>query len=113
MHEVGIVQSILDVAGQQASIAGATRIHVIRLRVGQMTGVVPEALQHAFVVLRAGTLAENAELSVENVPAVAWCVVCQQEFETPGPFCECPVCETPSRDVRHGRELEIVSLEVE
>ncbi len=64
MHEVGIMQSALDIAEQQAQAAGATKIHEIRLRIGQMSGVVPEALQHAFTVLKDGTMAEEASFAL-------------------------------------------------
>jgi hydrogenase nickel incorporation protein HypA/HybF len=113
MHEVGIMQSALDIAEKQARASGATAIHEIRLRIGQMTGVVPEALEHAFVVLREGTMSVGAKLAVEYVRAVFWCANCQKEFEQPGLFCECPECAIPSADVRSGMEMEIVSLEVD
>jgi hydrogenase nickel incorporation protein HypA/HybF len=113
MHEVGIMLSALEIAEQQAQAAGATKIHEIRLRVGQMSGVVPEALEHAFTVLKDGTMAEEASLIVDYVLAVCWCSACQREFESTGIFCICPDCKAPSGDVRRGRELEIVSLEVD
>ena len=90
MHEVGIMQSALDIAKQQAQAAGATKIYEIRLRVGQMSGVVPEALEHAFTVLKDGTMAEEASLIVDYVPAVCWCSACRREFELTGLFCVCP-----------------------
>ena len=40
----------------------------IRLRIGALSGVVPEALEFAFEALRPGTLAEKAELAIESVP---------------------------------------------
>jgi hydrogenase nickel incorporation protein HypA/HybF len=113
MHEVGIMQSALAIAEQQALAAGARSIHEIRLRVGQMSGVVPEALEHAFAILREGTMAEKAHLVVDYVSAVCWCSICNSEFESSGLFCICPDCKTPSGDVRKGRELEIISLEVD
>jgi hydrogenase nickel incorporation protein HypA/HybF len=78
-----------------------------------MTGVVPEALEHAFAVLKDGTMAQEARLVVDYVPAVCWCSACEREFESSGVFCVCPDCMVPSSDVRKGRELEIVSLEVD
>jgi hydrogenase nickel incorporation protein HypA/HybF len=113
MHEVGIMQSALDIAEQQALAAGARSIHEIHLRIGQMTGVVPEALEYAFAILKDGTMAQEARLVVDYVPAVCWCSACQKEFASSGMFCICPDCKIPSGDVRKGRELEIASLEVE
>jgi hydrogenase nickel incorporation protein HypA/HybF len=112
MHEVGIVQNTLELARKAAEASGATRINSLRLRVGAMTGVVPEALKFAFEALRNGTMAENATLTVEEVPVRSWCATCQEEFE-PGDFIdECPRCRTVSSDLRGGLELELVSMEI-
>jgi hydrogenase nickel incorporation protein HypA/HybF len=113
MHEVSIMQSALDQALKQAREAGAVRLHEIRLRVGALSGVVPEALQTAFEALRLGTPAENAVLKIEGVPARFWCVVCDREFESEKVFAECPTCRCVSGEVRAGRDLELISMEVD
>ena len=112
MHEVGIMQSALEAAQDAAKASGATQIHMLRLRVGAMTGVVREALEFAFEVARAGTMAESARLEIENVPAGYWCGGCQSEFEPPQFDYECPRCGQPSAEIRHGLELEVASLEL-
>jgi hydrogenase nickel incorporation protein HypA/HybF len=43
MHELGIIQSALDMAEERALAAGASQIHRLRLRVGELSGVVPQA----------------------------------------------------------------------
>ncbi|MEI6668668.1 MAG: hydrogenase maturation nickel metallochaperone HypA [Acidobacteriota bacterium] len=113
MHEVGIMQSVLEIADQQARAAGAVRILEIRMRVGRMTGVVQEALDHAFAVLRQDTLASDARLEVELVPGAFWCLTCAAEFESDDLIGGCPTCNQPSFDMRRGRELAVVSLEVD
>ena len=112
MHEIGIVQSVLEAAVQSAQTSGANRIHQVRLRVGTMTGVVPEALQFAFEALREGTMASSATLEIETVPAVSWCGECQVEFSSEDWRYECPKCRRPSSELRHGSELELASMEV-
>ena len=113
MHELSIMQSALDMALEGAKQAGAKELLVIRLRIGALSGVVPDALQFAFEALREGTLAQRAELAIEDVPARFWCSACAREFESDDMFAECPVCRQPSGDLRAGRELEIASLEIE
>ncbi|MFM7887984.1 MAG: hydrogenase/urease maturation nickel metallochaperone HypA, partial [Pseudanabaena sp.] len=41
MHEVSIIQSMLDLAFEQAESQGANQIHQLNLRVGAISGVVP------------------------------------------------------------------------
>ena len=113
MHEVGIIQSVLEIAESLARQNGAIRILEIRMRVGRMTGVVPESLEHAFAVLRDGTLAAGAKLAVEYMPGVFWCTACSAEFESDDLIGGCPTCREPSFDLRRGRELVVESLEVE
>ena len=106
------MQSALEQALEQARLAGARRVHEIHLRVGALSGVVPEALQMAFEALTVGTLAEKATLKVENVPARFWCRNCQHEFTSETLFAECPTCRRISPELRAGRELELASLEI-
>lgn len=112
MHEISIMQSTLDLACHTAQASAATRIHALRMRVGAMSGLVPEALQFAFETLREGTLAGGARLEIEMVPASCWCADCQSEFECVDWLQECPQCHRVSNELRHGLELELASVEI-
>ena len=107
------MQSALNVALAQARQAGATRVHVIRLRIGALSGVVPDALEFAFEALTPGTLAEGAKLAIEHVPARFWCAKCLREFESDNMFAECRECHSLSGELRAGREMELASLEID
>ena len=107
------MQSALRLALDQARQAGASRVHLIRLRIGVLSGVVPDALEFAFEALAAGTVAENAKLSIEQVPARFWCATCTREFQSDDMFAECPDCHALSGELRAGREMELASLEIE
>lgn len=113
MHELAIMDSALTMALDQAQKAGALRVHAIRLRIGTLSGVVPEALQFAFEALATGTLAEGASLDIESVPARFWCATCTREFQSDDFFAECPACHRPSGELRAGREMELASMEID
>jgi hydrogenase nickel incorporation protein HypA/HybF len=112
MHEVGLMQTALEVACDHAARAGAVRIHRIRLRVGALSGVVPEALEIAFAAAAPGTLADQAELVIEQAPVVCVCDECGAEFSPEEVVYHCPICEAICSRVLTGRELELASLEV-
>lgn len=112
MHEVGIMQNTLSMALKQAQASGATQVHELQMRIGAMSGVVPDALTFAFEVLRKDTLAAEAKLEIETVPASCWCARCQTEFPVPDLIYECPQCHELSVELRRGLELELVSIEV-
>ena len=107
------MESALSVALDQAQQAGASRVHVIRLRIGALSGVVPDALEFAFEALAPGTAAENAKLAIEQVPARFWCAGCAREFQSDDMLAECPGCHALSGDIRAGREMEVASLEID
>ena len=113
MHEVSIMAEAVRMAVETAQAAGAKRILRLRLRVGKLSGAVPEAMTFAWDVVRQNTLAATATLDIESVTATCWCVTCQAEFECRYVMSECPRCHELSDDLRRGRELEIAAVELD
>jgi hydrogenase nickel incorporation protein HypA/HybF len=112
MHEVSIMAQTLEIALENAYIQNANKIHRLKMRVGAMSGVVPEALNFAFDVVTEGTIAEGAKLEIEIVSVVCYCPYCQIEFQPKDLFYECPQCDRLSNKIIAGREIELTSLEV-
>ena len=112
MHEMSLLENIMELALGHAQQQCASKIHRLTLRVGQLSGVIPEALGFAFDIITQGTIAEKAELAIETVPAICFCPTCQQEFQPIDWIFECPVCLQLCTELRQGRDLELVSLEV-
>lgn len=111
MHEVSIMEEAVRLAVDAARSAGKRRVVALRLRVGTLSGAVPDAMRFAFDVVCANTMASGARLEIEAVPGAFWCPTCQAEFECADYFNECPVCHNVSGELRRGRELEIASVE--
>jgi hydrogenase nickel incorporation protein HypA/HybF len=61
MHELGLIQEVLDIVESESKGA---RVKRIVLEVGELTAVFPEALRFAFELAREGTVAESAELEI-------------------------------------------------
>jgi len=112
MHELSLIENVLDLALERAQQHGAERIETITLRIGSLAGVDPDALQFAFEVIKAGSIAEEAELVIEAVPAECFCAECEATFAAADGCCECPACGSISRDLRQGRELQLLSLQL-
>ncbi|GAA3098986.1 hydrogenase maturation nickel metallochaperone HypA [Streptomyces echinatus] len=112
MHELSIATAIVEQAGEIARADGAGGVSSVTVRVGELAGVVPDALHFAFEVARDGTALAAARLVVEQVPGRAWCGECAEEFAVGmPPFFWCPRCDRPSRELRSGRELEITGVQ--
>jgi hydrogenase nickel incorporation protein HypA/HybF len=112
MHELGLMENALAIALDYATREQASRIHKIALRVGNLSGVEPDALRFAFDVVTQGTIAEQAQLKIESCPTVCYCDRCQSEFQPLNMGYECPTCQTWSTSILKGKELELASLEV-
>jgi hydrogenase nickel incorporation protein HypA/HybF len=114
MHEMGIVQSIMEILEQQAAIHQARRVTRVSLEFGALTGIMPAAIEFAFEVLSKDSIAEGAHLDITVIPMKARCFDCGQEttLEVYQPFC--PACSSGALKIIQGRdEMRIASLEIE
>ena len=111
MHEASIMQCVFDLAFAQLPDDAATRIDRLRLRVGALAGVVPEALVFAFDAMKPETPAARAELEIERVPARLACPDCRFDFQPDCYPAACPGCGSWATDVRQGQELDLVLVE--
>ena len=104
MHELSIAYSLVELAGQSAAEAGATRVRAVHLRLGALSGVVRGALEFSYEIATEGTLLAGSRLVVNELPVRVFCPACEQEVElaTIQRF-RCPQCDTPSGDLRQGR----------
>lgn len=109
MHELAIAEGILEALKEQ--IKG--RIISIKLRIGQMSGIVPSALEFSFQIASKGTTAEGATLYIEHVPITARCDDCSDTFQIKNYCFECSICGGSNFKIITGRELLIDEVEVE
>lgn len=113
VHELSIAYNLVEAASKAASEAGARMVTAVRLRLGMLSGVVPDALQFGYDIAIKDTLLEGSRLEIEEVPVIIHCERCRREVTLPTiQVFRCPICNTPSAQIVQGRELEIVSLEI-
>ncbi|QJW94969.1 hydrogenase maturation nickel metallochaperone HypA [Frigoriglobus tundricola] len=114
MHELSLAHSLVEVVEESALKAGARRVTLVTLKVGELSGVAVAALQFAYELVTADTLLAGSRLETRSVPVTVYCPRCDREgaLASAQRF-RCPVCDAPTGDVRAGRELEIETIEVE
>ncbi|NOZ89233.1 MAG: hydrogenase maturation nickel metallochaperone HypA [Crenarchaeota archaeon] len=82
MHEVSIAMSILSVVEEAfRETPGAKRVSKIKLQIGMLSMVDPEALRFALRTVSRGTPAEGAEIEIEMVKPVFRCNRCGHTWE--------------------------------
>jgi len=109
VHELAIGQSIVAAVTERLE---GERVHRLVLEVGQLSGVVPDALRFCFEVCTRDTPVEGALLEIREVGGLARCGDCEREVEIDAPFGVCD-CGSPSLEVLRGRELRIKEIEVD
>jgi hydrogenase nickel incorporation protein HypA/HybF len=113
MHELSIALSMIEMASEEATRHGASRVSALYLKLGPLSGVVKEALTFSFDIACEGTRLEGAQLLIEDVPVVIHCGRCRADHVIENiQDLRCPRCGDLSAEVIHGRELELVSLEL-
>ncbi len=113
MHEMSIALSIVDAVDAKARIEGAGRVSRVELVIGRLAGIEPESLRFCFPAAATGTLAEGAELDIEEIVAIAVCGECGFRFSVRFPVAECPECRSLRIGVVSGEEFVIRSITIE
>ncbi|MCV7300174.1 hydrogenase maturation nickel metallochaperone HypA [Mycobacterium barrassiae] len=108
MHEMALTQSVVDAVCEHAA---GRRVHSVRLEVGALCAVVPDAMTFCFELATEGTVAAGASLEVDMRPGEARCRSCGTSFELNDLILLCP-CGSADVDVIAGRDLKILSMEV-
>ena len=108
MHELAITESI--VAAVTEKLPGRD-VRRVRVRVGRLSGIVPDALRFCFELATAGTALDGATLDIESTPGRGRCRECGVEFDTDDFVVMCP-CGGVDVEVLGGRELTIREVEV-
>ena len=111
MHEYSIVQALLDRVEEEARSQGASRVHAVRVRIGELAGVEVELLRTAYETIRRGTACENAPLEVTISRAKWTCPKCRTIFAH-GAALQCEACGTPAK-LASGDEIMLDQLELE
>ena len=113
MHEQSIVESFLALVLENAEKAKAKKVLRIYLAIGELTGVIEEAVDFYFKFLRKGTIAEDASIFYTHMPAELRCRNCNTVYNPENLDFHCPKCNEQQVEIIGGRELYIESLEVE
>jgi hydrogenase nickel incorporation protein HypA/HybF len=112
MHEMSLVQNIIDIVVQEMERHGVEQLRAINLAVGRMSAVVPEQMTLCYEILTSNTPLAGTVLNIRLVPITYQCLDCEKEFPSEGIASQCPFCRSENLEMIFGRELKIESIEV-
>jgi hydrogenase nickel incorporation protein HypA/HybF len=110
MHELSITRSMVAIVAEQA---GGMRVTRVRLEIGRLSAIMPDAIRFCFGVCTADTPLAGAQLDIDEIPGRGRCNDCETEMDLVAPVGRCPSCGTASLRLIAGQELNIKEMEVE
>ena len=113
MHELGVTESIVNIALTKAEEVQASKILKISIVLGELSGFVSECIEFYFESLSKETIAEGAKLDFNIIPAQFRCRDCSTISSPEGMLWICPSCQSHNMEVVGGQEFYIKDLEIE
>jgi hydrogenase nickel incorporation protein HypA/HybF len=113
MHEMALCEGVLQIVETTARRHAAVRVKAVRLEIGQLSHVEPEALRFAFDVVTRHSLAQGARLEIDDVPGAAWCMQCAAPVAIARRGDGCPACGSYQLQVTGGDKMRVKDIEIE
>jgi len=112
MHELSIAMSIVDIAESETQKAGATKVDLIMLEIGDLAGIEMSAFNFVWPSAIEGSVLEHAKMTIKTIKGKATCDECNHTFGLQNLYDVCPECNSYFKEVIEGQELRVKALEV-
>jgi hydrogenase nickel incorporation protein HypA/HybF len=110
VHELSITRNVVAIVAERALGQKVTRV---RLEIGRLSAVVPDAVRFCFDICAQGTPLEGAELEIVEIAGRGLCSACGEESVLAVPAGRCSACGAACLSVIAGEELKIREMEVQ
>ena len=112
LHELSVCQALLAQVIEIAAERGAQAVERIVIEVGPLSGIEPAQLAGAFSIVRAGTCASQAALSIESPEITLRCMECGAQSQTSANRLTCSACAGYRTEIIAGDELRLRRVEL-
>lgn len=113
MHEMALAEGVLQIVEDTVRGEGDVRVKTVVLEIGELSHVMPEAMDFCFEAVVRGSVAEGARLEIHRAPGRAWCHTCATEVRVASLVDACPECGGFKLQVTGGEEMRVKEMEVE
>ncbi|MBR5115482.1 MAG: hydrogenase maturation nickel metallochaperone HypA [Lachnospiraceae bacterium] len=111
MHELGVVFRVIDTVTETAKENDLSEIHSVTIRLGTVSGVIPEFLTDCWKwAVNRTELLKGAELIIEPIEAVTYCEDCGGSYDTVAHGRICPHCGSERTYLLTGNEFLIEEI---
>lgn len=112
MHEVALAEGVLRIVQRAAAANAAARVRTVRIELGALAHVEPEALAFCFDAVTGGSVAEGAKLEIARTAGAAWCMPCRQRVALARVGDACPRCGSHQLQVVAGEEMRVREIAI-
>jgi hydrogenase nickel incorporation protein HypA/HybF len=113
MHEMSLAEGILQIVEDAAAQQGFQRVTEIRLEIGALSGVEPDALSFCLDVVLKGSVADGARVEMEKTPGLGYCLDCGETVPVNALYEACAKCGSYQVQATGGTEMRVKDLLVE
>ena len=120
MHQLSMAQGILNAVLETAEANDAIKVTDMVIEIGKLAMLNPEQLKFMLGVLCKDTIAENAEIVIEDIDVEIKCYNCDFEgiadiddSDHYAPMILCPKCESHRVEVLNGRDVTVKNISIE
>ena len=113
MHELPVVQSLLEITLEHAAQHRARRVLALNLIIGQLSSIVDDSVQFYWDILARDTIAADARLNFRRIPARFRCRDCGVDFDLDESRLICPGCGGFHVQLLQGDEFRLESIDIE
>jgi len=110
VHELSLCDDLLSQVVAIATQHQAESVESITVNLGKLSGIEPSLLDTAFNLLKAGTVAEHAELIIQQSPVIVSCTQCNTQAEVAANRLLCPTCGNTDTVLISGDEMILASV---
>lgn len=110
MHEWGLTRRLIRLVEDEARARRLTQVKRVRLETGALSDAGRAALRFNFKTAAQGTVAQDAELDIDECPAKAMCSACLAEVTMTSHDQVCPHCQAWPLTPIDGETLRVTEL---
>ncbi|ABE36433.1 hydrogenase expression/synthesis hypA family protein [Paraburkholderia xenovorans LB400] len=110
MHELSLAGGIVSMVEAAAAREDFRRVAQLRLEIGALAGVEPQALRFALTAMMPGTCLAGGEITIDEIAGMASCLHCGASVEIESHTEACSRCGQFTLKATAGTGLRVVDI---
>lgn len=111
MHELSIVESLIELCEENALNNKACNVQEIYVKIGRLSGIEVDLFKRCFETFKENSnICKNAKFFIELAPLEILCLKCDQTSILEENVFKCPKCQSIEYKIIQGEDLHLMRL---